>query len=45
MPYLILLAVALGVLNWSKGDEVERLKTRIAELEKQYGVQGGTDGE
>jgi hypothetical protein len=38
MPYLILLAVALGVLSWDMDREIRKLDIRIAELEKQYGV-------
>jgi hypothetical protein len=45
MPYVILVVIAAVVMAWDMDREIRKLDRRIAELEKQYGVQGGTNGE
>jgi hypothetical protein len=44
MAYLVLISIGFAMWAWEadKVDEqINKLKTRVAELEKQYGVQGG----
>jgi hypothetical protein len=45
MPYIVVILVAAAVMGWDMDREIRKLDRRIAELEKQYGVQGGANGE
>jgi hypothetical protein len=45
MPYVILVVIAVLLMEWEVEREIRKLDRRIAELEKQYGVNGGANGE